>query len=293
VREILSKIAEVDYYVRWYSSQHDLGIWPSRRVGGTAEFEAIAEYQFGDNPRSINWSATARTGFLRILKNTRLTETNLAVFLLVDLSHSMDFGTVRVTKRRLAAEISAVLAHAAWRFGDRVGFIGYGSDVEVEWPLRNPKEYRLLIPQKILETKANGNEQAGLSPALLRLPAKRSLVFLISDFQEDFGEIEKALRSVARLHDLVSIVLWDPREKILPAKRCITVLKDLETGMKRTVWLGGTKTKGSFQERVEARERRLKELFQTLCMDALWIHQETNYIKEISQLFLARRRQTQ
>ena len=293
MREILSKIAEVDYYVRWYSSQHDLGIWPSRRVGGTAEFEAIAEYQFGDNPRSINWSATARTGFLRILKNTRLTETNLAVFLLVDLSHSMDFGTVRVTKRRLAAEISAVLAHAAWRFGDRVGFIGYGSDVEVEWPLRNPKEYRLLIPQKILETKANGNEQAGLSPALLRLPAKRSLVFLISDFQEDFGEIEKALRSVARLHDLVSIVLWDPREKILPAKRCITVLKDLETGMKRTVWLGGTKTKGSFQERVEARERRLKELFQTLCMDALWIHQETNYIKEISQLFLARRRPTQ
>ena len=293
MREILSRIAEVDYYVRWYSSQHDLGIWPSRRVGGTAEFEAIAEYQFGDNPRSINWSATARTGFLRILKNTRLTETNLAVFLLVDLSHSMDFGTVRVTKRRLAAEISAVLAHAAWRFGDRVGFIGYGSDVEVEWPLRNPKEYRLLIPQKILETKANGNEQAGLSPALLRLPAKRSLVFLISDFQEDFGEIEKALRSVARLHDLVSIVLWDPREKILPAKRCITVLKDLETGMKRTVWLGGTKTKGSFQERVEARERRLKELFQTLCMDALWIHQETNYIKEISQLFLARRRPTQ
>jgi uncharacterized protein (DUF58 family) len=292
VREILSKIAEVDYYVRWYSSQHDLGIWPSRRVGGTAEFEAIAEYQFGDNPRSINGSATARTGFLRILKNTRLTETNLAVFLLVDLSPSMDFGTVRVTKRRLAAEISAVLAHAAWRCGDRVGFIGYGSDVEVEWPLRNPKDYRLLIPQKILETKANGNGEVGLSSALLRLPAKRSLVFLIADFQEDFEEIEKALKSVARHHDVVSIVLWDPREKMLPTKRCITVLKDLETGTKRTVWLGGAKENASFQERVEARENGLKELFQSLYMDALWIHQETNYVKEISGLFLARRRPT-
>lgn len=293
MREILSKLAEVDYYVRWYSSQHDLGIWPSRRVGGTAEFETIAEYQLGDNPRSINWSATARTGFLRILKNTRLAETNLAVFLLIDLSHSMDFGTVRVTKRRLAAEISAVLAHAAWRFGDRVGFIGYGSSVEVEWPLRNPKDYRLLIPQKILETKANGGGQVGLSSALLRLPAKRSLVFLISDFQEDSGEIEKALKSVGRLHDVVSIVLWDPREKMLPAERCITVLKDLETGMRRTVWLGGTKRKASFQERIEAKEHRLKELFQSLRMDALWIHQEANYVKEISQLFLARRRPTQ
>ena len=292
MREILSKIAEVDYYVRWYSSQHDLGIWPSRRVGGTAEFEAIAEYQLGDNPRSINWSATARTGFLRILKNTRLTETNLAVFLLVDLSPSMDFGTVRVTKRRLAAEISAVLAHAAWRCGDRVGFVGYGSDVEVEWPLRNPKDYRLLVPQKILETKANGNGQAILRPALLRLPTKRSLVFLISDFQEDLGEIEKALKSVVHLHDVVSIVLWDPREKTLPAKRCIAVLKDLETGMRRTVWLGGTKRRNCFHERVEAREHRLKELFQSLSLDALWVHQETNYVKEISALFLARRRPT-
>jgi uncharacterized protein (DUF58 family) len=290
VREILSKIAEVDYFVRWYSSQHDLGIWPSRRAGGTGEFEAIADYQFGDNPRSINWSATARTGFLRILKTTRLAETNLAIFLLVDLSPSMDFGTVRVTKRRLAAELSAVLAHAAWRCGDRVGFIGYGSDVEVEWPLRNPKDYRLLIPQKILETKANGNGQASLSPALLRLPAKRSLVFLLSDFQEDFGEIEKALKPVAHRHDVVSIVLWDPREKMFPTKRTITVLKDLETGMMRAVWLGGTKRKASFQERVEAREQALKELFQTLCMDALWTHQETNYVKEISQLFMARRR---
>jgi uncharacterized protein (DUF58 family) len=292
VREILSKIAEVDYYVRWYSSQHDLGIWPSRRMGGTSEFEAIAEYQFGDNPQSINWSATARTGFLRILKNTRLTETNLAVFLLVDLSPSMDFGTVRVTKRRLAAEISAVIAHSAWRCGDRVGFIGYGSDVEVEWPLRNPKDYRLLIPQKILEAKANGNGQSGLSPALLRLPAKRSLVFLISDFQEDFGEIKRALQSVAHHHDVVSTVLWDPREKMLPTKRCITALKDLETGTKRTVWLGGTKEKASFRESVEVRENGLKELFQSLCMDALWIDQETNYVKEISRLFLARRRLT-
>jgi uncharacterized protein (DUF58 family) len=217
-------------------------------------------------------------------------ETNLAVFLVVDLSHSMDFGTVRVAKRRLAAEISAVLAHAAWRFGDRVGFIGYGSDVEVEWPLRNPKDYRLLIPQKILETKPNGDGQAGLSRALLRLPAKRSLVFLISDLQEDFGEVEKALKSVARLHDVVSIVLWDPREKVLPEKRCITVLKDLETGRRRTVWLGGAKRKAFFQEKVEARDHRLKQLFQNLHMDALWVHQETNYVKEISQLFLARRR---
>ena len=91
MKEILSKIAEVDYYVRWYSGQHDFGIWPSRHLGGSAEFETISEYELGDNPRSINWSATARTGGHRILKNTRLTEANLAVFLIVDLCRSMAF----------------------------------------------------------------------------------------------------------------------------------------------------------------------------------------------------------
>jgi uncharacterized protein (DUF58 family) len=290
MREILAKIAEVDYYVRWYSGQHDLGIWPSRQLGGSAEFETISEYQVGDNPRSINWAATARTGGHVILKNTRLTETNLAVFLLVDLSQSMDFGTVRVTKRRLAAEISAILAHAAWRCHDRVGFIGYGSDVRIQWPLRNPKDYRLLIPQKVLETRSDGNGGTGLGQALSRLPTKRSLVFLISDYQEDFEGIESALKRAALLHDLVSIVIWDPRERILPERWCIAALKDLETGRSRAIWLGGMGRKAAFRKRIEAKEQGLKALFRSLSIDALWINQETDYVSEIGKLFLARRR---
>ncbi|MFQ6078358.1 MAG: DUF58 domain-containing protein [Thermodesulfobacteriota bacterium] len=290
MREILAKIAEVDYYVRWHSGQHDLGIWPSRHLGGSADFETISEYQVGDNPRSINWTATARTGGHVILKNTRLTETNLAVFLLVDLSQSMDFGTVRVTKRRLAAEISAILAHAAWRCRDRVGFIGYGSDVKIQWPLRNPKDYRLLIPQKVLETKSDGNRETGLEQALSRLPAKRSLVFLISDFQESFEGIESALKPAALLHDLVCIVIWDPREKVLPERWCIAALKDLETGRSRAIWLGGMRKKAAFQKRIEAREQGLEALFLRLSIDALWINQETDYVSEIGRLFLARRR---
>jgi uncharacterized protein (DUF58 family) len=289
VREILEKIAEVDYYVRWYSGQHELGIWSSRQMGGSSEFETITEYELGDNPRSINWSATARTGGQVILKNTRLAEANLAVFLIVDLSQSMDFGTVRVTKRRLAAEISAILAHAAWRCRDRVGFIGYGSEVEIQWPLRNPKDYRLLIPQKVLDTRSHGNG-GGLARALSRLPTKRSLVFLISDFQEHTMGFEKALKPFALLHDVVCIVISDPREKVLPEKWCIAALKDLETGKSRVIWLGGAGRKAAFQKRAESREQGLRALFQSLSIDALWINQETDYVGEIGRFFLARRR---
>ena len=290
MREILSKIAEADYYVKWFSSQHELGMWPSRQVGGSEDFETIAEYELTDNPRSINWTATARTGGNPILKNIRMTKANLAVMLVADLSRSMDFGTVRVTKRRLAAEISAILVHTAWRCGDRVGFIGYGSDVEINWPLRNPKDYRLLVPQKILETRSDRTMGSGLTRAISKLPVKRSLVFLISDFQEHLEHIERALKSAALLHDIIPIVLQDPREKVLPERRCITVLKDLETGRRKTVWLGGTRKKAAFRQKAEAQEKALRALFQTLCVEGLWIHQESDFVREMSRFFLNRRR---
>jgi len=56
------------------------------------------------------------------------------------------------------------------------------------------------------------------------------------------------------------------------------------------VWLGGSKGNESFQQKAKERELFLKELFRSLCWDALWTHQETNFVMEISQFFLARRR---
>ena len=290
MREIISRIAEADYYIRWYSSHHDLGMWPGKQAGGVAEFETISEYELGDNPRNINWPATARTGGHTILKNTRMTEAKISLFLLVDLSRSMDFGTVRVTKRRLAAEISASLIHAAWRCRDQVGFIAYGSEVDVTWPLRNPKDYRLLIPKKILETRSSGKTGTGLAEALSKLPVKRSLVFLISDFQEPITEIKKAFKSFVFRHDLIPVILSDPREKVLPKRRCLTVLKDLETGCKKTIWMGGTRKRLAFKKQSEERECQLRVLFQRLGMEALWIHQETDLAQEMSRFFMIRRR---
>ena len=129
-----------------------------------------------------------------------------------------------------------------------------------------------------------------MSQTLSRLPAKRSLVFLISDFHEHLEEIERALKSAALSHDVVSIVLWDPRERILPERWCIAALKDLETGRSRAIWLGGMGRKAAFQKRVEAREQGLKALFKSLSIDALWVNQETDYVSEIGRLFMARRR---
>jgi uncharacterized protein (DUF58 family) len=290
MKEIISRITETDYFVRWYSSHQDLGMWPGKQAGGVAEFETISEYELGDNPRSINWPATARTGGHTILKNTRMTEAKISLFILVDLSRSMDFGTVRVTKRRLAAEISASLVHAAWRCRDQVGFIAYGSEVDVMWPLRNPKDYRLLIPKKILDTRSSGKTGTGLAEALSKLPVKRSLVFLISDFQEPIKEIKKAFKSFVFRHDVIPVIISDPREKVLPKRRCLTVLKDLETGRKKTIWLGGSRKRLAFKKQSEERECKLRRLFQRLGMKALWVHQETDLAQEMSRFFMIRRR---
>jgi hypothetical protein len=54
--------------------------------------------------------------------------------------------------------------------------------------------------------------------------------------------------------------------------------------------LGGARKKAAFQKRAEAREQRLKALFQNLCIDALWISQDTDYVRELGRLFMVRRR---
>ena len=147
-----------------------------------------------------------------------------------------------------------------------------------------------MIPKTILETKSNGRTGTGLADALSKLPAKRSLVFLISDFQEPLTEIKKAFKSFVFRHDLIPVILSDPREKILPKRRCLTVLKDLETGRRETIWMGGTRKRMAFKMQSEKREKQLMTLFRSLGMDALWVHQNTDFAKEMSRFFMSRRR---
>ncbi|MFQ5898686.1 MAG: DUF58 domain-containing protein [Candidatus Methylomirabilia bacterium] len=288
MNDLLRRLAHVDFYIRWYVSQVGAGRRPSWFRGAGLEFEKITRYDLGGDPRWINWTATARTGGIRILKNTLIEERQLQIFLAVDLSGSMDFGTRRASKRRVAAEIAAVVAHVAWRTGDPVGFVGYSSRVERYWPPRSSSHYRYLIPATILDGEASSTGGADFSTVLGRLPRKRSLLFALSDFQQDLAVLAPTVRTAARHHDLVPVVIEDPRERSLPEGIGFIHMRDLETGAHRSIWLT-RKVREAWLEKLRRRDEELTALFRGAGVDALRVNPTIDPLTEIARLFLHRR----
>src|SRR5450631_3848600 len=76
-----------------------------------------------DEVRTIDWNVTARAGRPFVKKFTE--ERELTILLLVDISASGNFGSGRLSKRDLAAELASVLAFSAIRNSDKVGLMLY------------------------------------------------------------------------------------------------------------------------------------------------------------------------
>jgi uncharacterized protein (DUF58 family) len=285
VTSLVSKLTEVDFFVRWYVSQLRPGRHLSRFRGAGLELDTLAPYEPGDDPRWINWAATARTGGTITLKSTRIEERELSVFLAVDLSASMLFGTQRASKRRITAELAAALAHAAWRMNDPVGFAGYASRVVRAWPPRCSARDRLLIPAIVLGRAGEGC--ANLAAVVGRLPRRRALVFVLSDFQDDPG-LDRALTVMSRRHDVVPVVVEDPGERCLPNATGLLALRDLETGAERSVWVDG-RTRAWWLECERRREDALMAAFRRAGVDSARVDPTGDPLREIVRVFLDRR----
>ena len=109
--------------------------------GQGMEFDEVRAYQYGDDMRSIDWNVSARQGHLYVKRYVE--ERELTVMLMVDLSGSKDFGTVRRMKNELAAEVAALLAFSAIQNNDRVGALIFTDVVEIYIPPKKGRKHVL------------------------------------------------------------------------------------------------------------------------------------------------------
>lgn len=108
----------------------------------------LREYQFGDDVRHIDWNVTARvqTPYVREFTEDR----EVTAWFLLDLSPSVDFGTVRTVKRALLIDFVTVLARVLTRHGNRIGAILYTSGVDRVVPARGSKLQVLRLIDDLL-----------------------------------------------------------------------------------------------------------------------------------------------
>lgn len=284
-RDILKKIRRIE--IRTRRAVHDVfgGRYHSVFKGQGMEFQEVREYVPGDDIRSIDWNVTARTGNPHVKKFTE--ERELTVMLLVDISASNLFGSTAQLKRDLAAELAAVLAFSAITNHDRVGLILFSDRVEKHIPPAKGPTHVLRVISEVLNARP-ASPRTDLAPALRYLNQvvrRRCVAFLISDFIAP--DCDRLLRTTARRHDLVSLIIGDKHEHALPAVGLVD-FQDAETG--RRLWLDTSHapTRRALLTRQAERRARLLAQLARANSDAIELHAGERYDRELVRFFRRR-----
>jgi uncharacterized protein (DUF58 family) len=246
---VLRRIRAVEIKARILADEALMGTYRSVFRGSGLEFEEVREYEPGDDIRSIDWNVTARMGTPYIKKFREDRELN--IFLAVDASASSWFGSVAQSKRELGAEVAALLALTAMTNNDKVGLLRFASGMQEWLPSSRGREHLLRVIRQLLfaPPRRTRTELSAAARFLTNVTKKRSVVFLISDFID--VDIDASMRLLGRKHDVIAVLLNDPRELELPDVGVVT-LEDAETG--RTVYVDTSDR--AFREEYAAAGRR-------------------------------------
>lgn len=220
----------------------------------------LREYHPGDDVRHIDWNVTARlqTPHVREFQEDR----EVAVWFLLDLSGSIDFGSGEVRKRDLLSDFTTVMALLLTRYGNRVGavlYAGAGDAAPAVVPARSGRRQLLHLLDRMRATPAASPGETRLRDLLERARAvakRRSVVFVVSDFLSAPGW-QASLGMLARRHEVVAVRLVDPLEIALPDLGLV-VLQDAETGEQMFVDTHDPAFRKRFAAAAEAREEELR-----------------------------------
>ncbi len=255
--------------------------------GRGMEFEEVREYLPGDEVRSIDWNVTARFGHPYIKKFRE--ERELTVMLVVDVSASGQFGSVRQTKNELAAELGAVLAFSAIRNNDKVGVMLFTDRIEKYIAPKKGRRHVLRVIREILafEPRGTGTDLSLALDYLNRVQRRRAVCFLLSDFQDE--DFRKSLRVAGKRHDVVALTLRDSREEVLPAVGLVE-LRDAETGERVLVDTLDRGVRETYTTKARERLESLRELLRSSKVDQVDIRTDADYMKPLIKFFRMRER---
>jgi uncharacterized protein (DUF58 family) len=271
------------------------GNYRSAFRGGGLEYEESRPYAPGDDVRSLDASATARTGipFVKIFREER----DRSLLLALDVSGSMGFGTAGAGKAATGAHALALLASAAGRAGDRIGLVVFDAGVRAEVGLgrglaQSARVIRIATQQA---SQSRGpTDLAAALRALRRRTVRRAVIVLISDFRDpalrggDAGPLRRELAALARGNDVVAAAVVDPREQALVAAGGVRV-RDAERGGRTLVLsTGSARARRAFAEEAARWRGQLARDLRSAGAECLWLRSDRSPLFALARFFQER-----
>lgn len=293
-REILKKVRQIEVRTNRLVNDSLAGSYQSVFKGRGMNFDEVREYVPGDDIRSIDWNVTARTGTPHIKKFTE--ERELTIMLMIDISGSGDFGSINSSKRELMAEMGSVLAFSAVRNNDKVGLVLFTDFVELYIPPKKGRGHILRIIREILFFRPQGNKTDLKVPLDFtnKIIKRKCVAFLISDFclpgnfDQDLSDLQPKLQISNRRHDLIAILVSDPREFELPDVGWIT-LEDAESGEQVELNTSDDAIRKQYSEMARARQKKLQKSIRSAGVDFLDLYTDTSYLPALLNFFKNRK----
>ena len=243
------------------------GNYKSASRGDGLDLADLREYQFHDDVRRMDWNATARQGIPYVREY--LEDREIPVWLLLDMSPSMRFEGVSVSKHAVLTEFATLICRLMLSRGNRAGAMIFSGRVDRTIPARGGRLQLLQILNAISQhrpTQAATDLKQVLQDAghVIR---RRSLVFVVSDFISAEGW-EKSLTTLAMRHDVVAVRLVDPLELRMPDLGFMT-FQDAESGEQLFVDTNSRAFQERFAALADAREAALRGFFEKAGVDVL------------------------
>ena len=267
-------------------SQDFVGSYTSAFKGQGMTFSDFREYVPGDDVRNIYWPLTARTGKTFIKRFDE--EREQLLFLAVDISASLHFGSENQSKKDALFQVVAALAMAAIQSKDAIGLLLFSREVEFFLPPSRgmPHLQQILTQLYTFQPKQQGTSIQGALEHLQHILKKRTTLFICSDFLDE--NYEKALKVMAGKHDVIAIGIEDKWEKQLEPSG-LWQLEDAETGENWVVNSSSPHFQKLYKQKEERAFQKRQQILRSCGVDVLELQCGEDYIKSLLEFFRQRR----
>jgi uncharacterized protein (DUF58 family) len=284
-KELIKALRTIEIHTSRLANEQLAGTYTSVFKGQGLAFREVRQYQPGDDVRTIDWNVSARMNetFVKVFVEER----EMTVMMAVDLSASELFGTKRASKARVAAEIAALCAFSAIKNNDRVGLILGTDHIEKTVPPKKGDKHVMRVVREILgfQPKRTGTDLKLLLETLSKVARRRSVAFVISDFYA--RGFERALSLAAAKHDVIPVMLVDPRDETIPDVGLAT-FEDLETGEAVVVDTGDKRVRDHYEKAMKKVRVERSILFRKLALDECVVRTDRSFVEPLRQLFARR-----
>ena len=226
--EEMHKLGRLVLMSRYVVEGNLAGAHRSTLRGASSEFSDHKAYGVGDDPRHIDWRVLGRTEKYYVKRFQD--ETNLRVYLSIDRSASMDYGSGDTSKYEYACHLAAALGYIVVKARDSIGLFVHADEIDAYMEARNSFNHLNNMLKRLRSFKPGST--TAIAESLHQIATsirRRGLVVILSDLLGDEEAITHALAHFRKHHhDVIVLHVLDPMELDLSFKKPCQFV-DLET----------------------------------------------------------------